>query len=523
METGQSIETRSTVVIRSSSSLPQRWRWPLIVTLVCLAVTVAVYSQTVRSLVVTWYVSNTYSHGFLILPISLWLVWMRRNRLILLLPAPTAWGLAPLAGLAFGWLLGNLASVRVVEELAFVAILPVLIWTLLGTSTAWAMFFPLAFLLFAVPMGEDLVPPLQDLTAAFAVRGLELVGVPVVLEGRYLSVPSGTWEVAEACAGVRYLIAMVALGSAFAVLAYHSWRRRLPFLAASIVVPVLANGARAFGIVLIGHLSNNRLAAGVDHIIYGWIFFGVVMTLLFAVGWRWREEPLGGGGEPRALEGLSNGDSSPASLRRWLVVAGLALLVLSAAPLMARRLADAGETPQISLAEPPVSPPWVSLEEYAGRWHPRFRGASAEVIRTFTSAEQQVHVFVAYYADHWEDAELISGANQLYDPTNWRRLAEGTAQIAVEGQTISIHETVLRSGQSTRLIWSWYWVDGEFTASPYRAKYLQVRAKLLGGSRASAVVAVGADFSPDKSDAANALQDFLGHYRLGKHLNVQGR
>ena len=53
------------------------------------------------------------------------------------------------------------------------------------------------------------------------------------------------------------------------------------FVAASILVPIVANWLRAYMIVMIGHLSNNKLAVGVDHIIYGWVFFGIVMLLLF--------------------------------------------------------------------------------------------------------------------------------------------------------------------------------------------------------------------------------------------------
>ena len=55
------------------------------------------------------------------------------------------------------------------------------------------------------------------------------------------------------------------------------------FIAASIVVPIVANWLRAYMIVMIGHLSNNKYAVGVDHLIYGWVFFGVVMMLLFSV------------------------------------------------------------------------------------------------------------------------------------------------------------------------------------------------------------------------------------------------
>ena len=72
--------------------------------------------------------------------------------------------------------------------------------------------FPLAYLLFAVPLGDFLVGPLQDVTAVFTVWALQLTGIPVYLEGRFFYIPTGAFEVAEACSGIRYLIASLALG-----------------------------------------------------------------------------------------------------------------------------------------------------------------------------------------------------------------------------------------------------------------------------------------------------------------------
>ena len=94
----------------------------------------------------------------------------------------------------------------------------------------------------------------------------------------------------EACSGVRYLIASVMVGTLFAYLTYQSLARRIAFVAVSFLVPVLANWLRAYMIVMLGHLSGNKLAVGVDHLIYGWVFFGVVMLLMFWIGARWRED-----------------------------------------------------------------------------------------------------------------------------------------------------------------------------------------------------------------------------------------
>jgi exosortase/archaeosortase family protein len=160
----------------------------------------------------------------------------------------------------------------------------------LGWTVARRIAFPLFFLLFAVPFGDFTQPKLMEWTAHATVFGLRLTGVPVFSEGQNLVIPSGSWSVVEACSGVRYLIASVTVGTLFAYLTYSSLKRRLLFVGVSIIVPIIANWLRAYMIVMLGHLSGNRLAVGVDHLIYGWVFFGVVILAMFWIGARWRED-----------------------------------------------------------------------------------------------------------------------------------------------------------------------------------------------------------------------------------------
>ncbi len=94
----------------------------------------------------------------------------------------------------------------------------------------------------------------------------------------------------EGCSGLRYLIASITLGVLYAYLTYRSWKRRLLFSIAAMIVPIFANSGRAYMIVMIAHLSDMKLALGVDHYIYGWVFFGIVMLLLFWIGSFWRED-----------------------------------------------------------------------------------------------------------------------------------------------------------------------------------------------------------------------------------------
>ena len=247
------------------------------------------YADTTWAMVSIWRRSETFAHGFVVPLISLWLLWRERARIAVQGFRPTAWGLVFTLASGAAWLVGELASVAALSQFALLGILLGGVWALWGHRATWAAAFPLGFLLFCVPFGEFLMPWMMTHTADFTIFALRLSGIPVYREGLTFVVPSGHWSVVEACSGLRYLIASVMVGVLFAWLNYRSAKRRAAFVLASILVPIVANWIRAYLIVMLGHLSGNRLAVGVDHLIYGWVFFGVVIFLLFWVGSKWQE------------------------------------------------------------------------------------------------------------------------------------------------------------------------------------------------------------------------------------------
>src|SRR5450830_2072465 len=265
---------------------------PLLLLPAALLAIILFYQATFWSMLELWSRSQTFAHGYLIVPISLWLAWRQRRQLAAFPPQPGLAGPLLLAGVGLAWLLANAANVQVVEQYAATAMLSACVLAILGWPAVRLLAFPLAYLLLAVPFGEVFIEPLIDFTASFTVAALQLTGVPVFRDGSNFFLPSGNWSVVEACSGLRYLIASLALGALFAHLNCHSTGRRLAVMAAALVVPIVANGVRAYLIVMLGHLSNMRLAVGIDHLVYGWLFFGLVALLLFWVATRWRERPI---------------------------------------------------------------------------------------------------------------------------------------------------------------------------------------------------------------------------------------
>ncbi|MYM71694.1 exosortase A, partial [Duganella sp. FT134W] len=269
---------------------PRRWQhgWLALALLAILGM----HLPTAAAMVALWWRSATFNHGFLILPVAGWLVWRQRAALQGVAHRPWPAGLLLLTLLGAVWLLAEVANVQVLQQYCLVLMGIVTVATVLGRALATAIAFPLAYTLLAVPFGEVLIPALIDFTARFTVALLRLAGIPVFHENNFIALPSGNWAVADACSGLRYLIASVALGMLYAGVNYRSLRKRLIFIGISVALPIVANGLRACMVVLIGHWSDMKLAAGIDHLIYGWLFFGVVMALLFWCGVYWRDAQL---------------------------------------------------------------------------------------------------------------------------------------------------------------------------------------------------------------------------------------
>ena len=326
---------------------------------------------------------------------------------------------------------------------------------------------------------------------------LRASGIPVYREGLQFVIPSGNWSVVEACSGVRYLIASLTVGTLFAYLNYQSTQRRVLFIGVAILVPVVANWLRAYLIVMLGHLSDNKLAAGVDHLIYGWVFFGVVIMLMFIVGARWSEpDPVVN----------ANAVAPSANARAPLAVAGLYMatvcfalaVVWPHAALWAIAQSANRAAPQLS-APVALSSGWAASPAPVAVFQPDFQNPSAQFNTTYTQGNQSVGVYVAYYRLQDYRRKLVSSENVLVKTKDapWTQVARGTRAVSLGDQTISWRTAELRGstvpGQSNdeRLVaWQIYWVNGTLTASDTLAKAYGALYRLLGRGDDSAAIVV---------------------------------
>ena len=466
------------------------------------------YRDTAAAMVEIWSRSETFAHGFFVLPVSLWLVWRMRARLAALSPAPSpalALLLLP-AGLL--WFAARLAGVNVAEQLALVLTLQAATVAVLGGRVARAILFPLAFLWFAVPMGEALIPPLMEFTAVFTVQLLRLSGIPVYAEGTFFSIPGSDWSVVEGCSGIRYLIASVFLGTLYAYLNYRKPWKRLLFVALSVAVPIIANGFRAYLIVMIAHLSDMKLALGIDHFIYGWVFFGLVILLLFWVGSLWRDAET-----PQPAREKPAGPGTPLHVPGGRL-AGAAVLAVTLggvwpawAAFVERSLAANGPR-TVALALPEQVGAWKRTAVFTD-WRPHYVGAAAEAEAAYARDGARVGVHLAYYPVQRQGAELINSRNYLVRQKHprWRNLGE--QRVWRRGVPEEVVEAVLDSRNQRLLVYRFYWLDGRLTANPWQAKLMEVFDRLRGRFPPAAGMILHAEFDEDPAAARRVLDAFL--------------
>ena len=478
--------------VAGEESLSPLWRQSAIFCVAGLLALPVVLSTTTSALVATWSGSATYSHCFFIPLISAYLVWERRQSLVRIRPTPSFVGFGLLAASGAVWSLGALSGTPVVAEFALAGMAQSIVVALLGSAVGGALLFPLLYLFFAVPVGDVLIPHLQTVTAFLAVALLKLSGVPVRADGLFIYSPTGEWLVAEACSGVRFLIASIAIGALLSNLFLRTWKRRAAFMTLSVVVPILANGIRAFGIVLIGYLTSNEFAAGADHILYGWLFFALVMLLMLAIVVAMRETVADGRQQPRPVRRAVHSDMAAA--RFGAAAAALAAVLIVIGLKMATAYADLGSTDAVVPSQLPMSvrAPWVERGEADDKSPPEFIGANRVWHEAYSDGGTTVYLSLGYFIAERHGAEVASSIHRFGGAMTLSGRAK-SPELAIDGQSFAANALTFVEDGNRRLVWYWYRVAGRSTGNAYLAKLLQLRAKLLGGPRAAAIVSVAMD------------------------------
>lgn len=411
-----------------------------------------------------WYISEIFQHCFFVVPGALYLIYLQRETLATIEFKPSWWALPFVVGQIVVYVVGVAGDIQLFMHLATFSLLPTLIWFAIGNKAAWHIVFPLCFMLFSIPVGEELIPLLQEITADISVYFLQLSGVPLYRSGLYIEIPEGRFLVAEACSGISFFIASIVIGNLYAYMNLRSMTRRVLFVGLSILYPILANAIRVYGIILTGHLTDMEHAVGADHLIYGWVFFAIVIVSLVMLGELFR----------RGDNAQTSTRETHVSEQSYSVLPTLSVIIMLAL----------GVVWSVNVANPAVSPNGSQLVSTATlglnkdvqsssitvtAWQPQFSGFANEGQGVYRNNGLQLELYqVSYSADK---GELVSFQNKLYDQDRWT-LEKAEKLSFSNGMTVNKH-AVTSVQSEKRDIYFAYWFDGQWYTSKTKVKLMQ--------------------------------------------------
>lgn len=441
-----------------------------------------------------WWVSEIYTHGFFILPITAYFVWRKRHELAEQSPKPAYIALIPLFSAGFIYILGLAGDISLFQHAAIFTILPLTIWLLFGTKIAKTILFPLFFILFSIPFGEEFIPLLQKITADNSVWLLRLVDIPVYRNGLYIDIPNGRFVVAEACSGVRFFVGSAVFGAIYAYISYAYKIKQFIFFIIALIIPILANSIRVSAIILIGYFSDMKYATGVDHLVYGWIFFAIVIVLLIFIGNLWSDQVFQ---KERKVIKDSESDLRDNLRLPFLFVFGIYFLIILWASVIELHKQ---EYEQLALK---IETEIQGLGDES--WKPIFNGASIITNAKYLAEnEQSIEYFSAFYKYNTTNTELISSENRIYSPEAWTLKSSKNIHLKLseDKDTDALLYSLVGTNQEYRLVLFWYEIGMFKTSSKVFIKLAQSYEALFGKPGGGRIVIYSTKYQEDNKETS---------------------
>lgn len=270
-----------------------RTRWLLTAGFIAGAVAFvsAFYVVTISSAVDLWVSMDTYSYAFAVLPIAAFLVWMRREYFRASVPTPSLSALAVLLVFSSMWAVGQGADIQELKHFAFAGVVACIIVSVIGWGSAYHFMVPIGYLFLLAPVGTPLLPYLQDITTFLSTAFIRLGGIPLYVEGYFIEVATGKYEVAPGCAGLNFVLALATVAPLYCEIMYNGWAKKAIALATMMMLVPVFNGIRVFGIIAIAEYTGGAIDISADHLFYGWVFFSAVVLFMFFVGSLFADPP----------------------------------------------------------------------------------------------------------------------------------------------------------------------------------------------------------------------------------------
>ena len=479
------------------------------------------YWPSVASLWARWQPDPSYSHGWLIVLISAWLVYREGQDGRLDNSRPSWLGVAVIPLLGATWLLAMAGSIGIVQWLLLPAFLFAAAFALYGWTALRRMWFPIGFILFAIPLWAGLTPFLQELTTDVVGRVLMAFRIPALLDGFRVHLPSGSFEIVESCSGAHFFIVSLTLAALYGWLWYGRLTTTLKLIAVALVVALIANWLRVFLVIYAGYVTEmQHFLVQVDHHYFGWVLYMVMLAPVLWLARRW--EPAtkpaaasGGGPHDAASEqpGAALGTSAAVALSRRLPAVGYTLIALAIAPL-AWLILSGSATYAAPTALPAGQGGWTLAGSARSDWRPQYRGPDVELDGVYWRGEQGVDAWVVYFERPRHGSEVANQTNRLANRRDgWLQHLDSSGNFA---------EATLSGPAGERLIRYLHVVGGRESTALMTAKLHQIIGTLSGRPEA-ALLAISTPCRPDCAAARDMLAAFEADMGVALRTTIAGR
>jgi exosortase D (VPLPA-CTERM-specific) len=467
-----------------------------------------------------------YSHGYLIPVIAVFMVWRLRAKLAAL-EWRGSWAGAAIVAVAMIFLvLGDLSTLYIIIQYAFLLTLAGLVLAFGGWAVLRALSAPMIYLFFMIPLPNflynTLSQKLQLLSSALGVSFMRLFNVSVFLEGNVIDLGVFQLQVVDACSGLRYMFPLMSFGFLCAYLFRAPfWQRAVVFLSA-IPLTVLMN---SFRVGVIGILVDNygiEQAQGFLHYFEGWVIF---MTCVFAMfGEMWLLTRITQ--RSRAFRDTFNLDfgpaAAPADKARWeLPRTSAGTAAIGAVLVSAIGLQFIAHRDEIVPARARFALFPEQVEEWSGTQDSLPPGIlKALDLDDYILADYRrtadripVNLYVAYYASQRKGASIHSPRSCL-PGHDWEIAELSTRQeesVGADGSALQVNRVLISKGDVRQLVYYWFEQRGRRLTSEYAVKWYLLWDAIELNRTDGALVRLTTPIPPGVSVevADKRLQDFL--------------
>ncbi len=502
----------------------KHWYVPLAVVIVAIVFS---YWDTIHTLVRQWMNNDDFSHGLLVVPISLYLIWEKRNQLADM-PMGTDWRAIPvLMAAILLFIVGELGAELFTTRVSLIVMLISTIWLLYGYDLVKAIRFPLLFLFLMLPLPgfiyRNITFPLQLLSSACSVKILHLLGITAYREGNVIDMGFSQFQVVEACNGLRFILPLFTLGVLFAFWwsKDKTWWKRIVLILASIPIAIASNIIRIAGTGIVSMYWGVEAAQGFFHDFSGWVVFmicfGFYALLNLGLGY------LPGKGsalsrDPRA-DAVSPTISTGRRQFQWQAIL-VALSLIFITPVVVAHL---GSVPPKPLKKKLDAFP-LQCNGYTGKtaemettiWE-RVGGQDYVQVNYAKSGDIPVNFYTAYYEYQRKAGDFVHSPKLCLPGAGWFIEKSHVREVAIDkgkpiyGGKIALNELVISKGNQRQLVYYWYQGRGRNFTSEYMAKFYMVWDGIFRRRTDGALVRLVRSIAPEETveEARAVLDDFV--------------